>query len=167
MNIHDKLDRILKHISNVQDKCKTIAFRSLKSKSTKFASWLEEEGLDKLNFSINLIHTSLSHDISKFSTEEFSYLILGDGDENDRLNAIRHHQINNRHHPEAWESVHHMPLYFIAEMVSDWAARSNEFNSSLTDWIDNEATKRFSFSKDDVVYEKIMFFVSLLSEKSF
>jgi hypothetical protein len=52
-------------------------------------------------------------------------------------------------------------------MVCDWKARSEEFGSSLKDYIDELATKRWNFSKDDRTYKEIMSFVDLLCEKPF
>jgi hypothetical protein len=53
------------------------------------------------------------------------------------------------------------------EMVCDWKSRAETFGSSLTDYINNEATKRWKFTKDDAVYKTIMYAVNLLCEKPF
>jgi nuclear transport factor 2 (NTF2) superfamily protein len=60
-----------------------------------------------------------------------------------------------------------MPSVFLAECACDWKARSEEFGTSLRDWIDEFATKRWNFSKDDRTYKEIMAFVDLLCEKPF
>ena len=60
-----------------------------------------------------------------------------------------------------------MPRIYLAEMVCDWKARSEEFGSSLRDWITNSACKRFGFTDKDPVYKAIFEFVDLLCQKPF
>jgi hypothetical protein len=52
-------------------------------------------------------------------------------------------------------------------MAADWKARSEEFGTDLRNWIDEQATKRFGFSKDDEIYKEIMKYVDLLCQKPF
>jgi phenylpyruvate tautomerase PptA (4-oxalocrotonate tautomerase family) len=62
-----------------------------------------------------------------------------------------------------------MPLVYVAEMVADFSARTSEVktNKSLTVWIDEVATEKYGFSKEDKVYKKIMYFVNILLEPAF
>ena len=52
-------------------------------------------------------------------------------------------------------------------MVCDWKARSEEFGSSLKDYINEYATKRWNFAIDDRTHKEIMTFVDLLCDKPF
>ena len=52
-------------------------------------------------------------------------------------------------------------------MVADWKARSEEFGTSLREWIDEHATKRFGFTKEDDTYKEIIKYVDMLCQKSF
>ena len=56
--------------------------------------------------------------------------------------GIRHHAETNPHHPEYWHGIENMPKVYIAEMVCDWYARSNEFGSDLREWVKDKATKK-------------------------
>jgi len=60
-----------------------------------------------------------------------------------------------------------MPDIAILEMVCDWKARSEEFGTSLRDWIEESALKRWGFTKEDVIYKKITQYVDMLCEKPF
>jgi hypothetical protein len=81
--------------------------------------------------------------------------------------AIIHHNQTNEHHPEHWQGIKNMPSVFVAEMVADWKARSEEFGTSLREWIDEAATKRFGFTKEDDIYKEIIKYVDMLCQKSF
>ena len=60
-----------------------------------------------------------------------------------------------------------MPDVYIAEMVCDVKARSEEFGTDLRKWIDEEATKRYKFTMEDKVYKDLMRFVNLLCQTPF
>jgi hypothetical protein len=60
-----------------------------------------------------------------------------------------------------------MPRLAVAELVCDWKARSEEFGSSLRDYVKERATKRWKFCEKDLIYKTIMEFVDLLCEKPF
>jgi hypothetical protein len=79
--------------------------------------------------------------------------------------AILQHGSVNDHHPEYWDKgIHGMPRICLAELVADWKARSAERGTSLREWIENEAMKRFGFTKADAVYATIVDFIGLLLE---
>jgi hypothetical protein len=147
----EKLERLLRHIELVRDNCIIIAKKMMQNGEEQFAR--------------ELIANSLKHDNSKFFGIEWEVL-TGEGGEILKI-AIDHHNLSNKHHPEYWGSIKEMPRLFLAEMVADWKARSTEFGSSLIDWIDGEAAKRFGFTKEDEVYENIMEFVNLLCDRPF
>jgi hypothetical protein len=81
--------------------------------------------------------------------------------------AVFHHAKTNSHHPEYWGHISLMPEVSLAECVCDWKARSEEFGTSLRDWIDVDATKRFDFEKDSKIYKQIMRFVDMICAKPF
>jgi hypothetical protein len=85
--------------------------------------------------------------------------------------ATFHHVKNNKHHPEAWdpnssmESINSadrdtppekivdgtkMPDTYIASMVADWLAMSEEKNTDPYEWVDKNINKRWKFTTNQV-----------------
>lgn len=79
--------------------------------------------------------------------------------------AVNQHVNANKHHPEYWGSINVMPDIYIAEMVCDWLARSQEFGTDVKAWINNVAMYKFGISK--VTLNKIDYFLTLLIEAYF
>ena len=156
-----KIDGIVRHIRNVQDNCILMGEK------------LIAKGM--IDFGKDLIARGFRHDNSKFYGIEWMNMAPGVPvqEKPDKLKlklAVTHHNSNrhNDHHPECWYGgIHAMSRIAIAEMVCDWKARSEEFGSSLRDWIANEATKRFKFTEKDPVYAIIMEYVDMICEKPF
>jgi hypothetical protein len=153
---------IIRHIRNVQDNCILLGEKLIE--------------LGNIELGKNLISNGLKHDSSKFHGVEYEFMApmyakQPDDKEETKTSrlkmAISHHNTTNYHHPEAWQSIHFMPELFVAEMVCDWKARSEEFGSSLRDYIQNQAMKRFGFDDKAEVYKKIMYFVDMICEKPF
>ena len=149
----EKIRSIARHIRNVEDNCFLLGEKLILG---------GEVALGK-----QLIANGYVHDASKFTGIEFEYLSSGNPtEENAKLKlklAIHHHNTTNLHHPEAWSGgIKDMPDVYLAEFVCDIKARSEEFGTSLREWIDEEATKRFNFSKEDKVYEDVKKYVDLL-----
>src|SRR5450755_1045681 len=90
----------------------------------------------------NLVrHIGLVHDASKFHGIEWEYLHKTGEVPADRLQlAVEHHRRTNEHHPEYWGGIDNMPEIFVAEMVCDWYARSQEFGTDLRVWIRGQAS---------------------------
>jgi hypothetical protein len=113
-----------------------------------------------------LVQRSLCHDSSKFEGIEWDYLDVTKNDKENRGNlklAIHQHQQSNDHHPEFFSGgVNDMSRVQLAEMVCDWKARSEEFGSSLVDWVKEVASERYGFTTRSKVYSKIKFFLDLL-----
>ena len=147
-----KLGSRMRHIENVQETAKLLADR------------LADRG--EFNLSRRLVQNVLRHDSSKFEGIEWEYLDIesSDKENRDKLKmAVHQHQQSNEHHPEFFTSgIDDMSQVQIAEMVCDWKARSDEFGSSLLDWIKEEASTRYGFSVRSKAYQKIKFFVDLL-----
>lgn len=153
----EKIRFIARHIRNVEDNCLLLGERLIES--------------GEIDLGHKLIANGYIHDASKFHGIEWEQMVPGEPDASEakmKLKlAVQHHNKTNPHHPEHWGSIQLMPRLFRAEMVADWKARSEEFGTSLRDWIDDQATKRFAFSKGDEVYEELMEFVNLLCAKPF
>ena len=154
----DKIRSIARHIRNVEDNCLLLGEK------------LIENG--EIDLGRQLIANGYVHDASKFSGIEFEFMAPGVPTEKEEARlklklAIHQHNSTNSHHPEFWGSIKNMPRVALAECLCDWKARSEEFGTSLRDWIDDQATRRFDFDKDDKVYKEIMEFVDLLCPKPF
>lgn len=150
-----RLDALVRHIENVQANCLLMGER------------LVEKG--ELDFGRRLIANGFIHDHSKFGGIEWEFLhgdIKETHPEQFEL-AARQHTHSNFHHPEYWISIHEMPRIFLAEMVCDWAARSQEFGNDLREWTREKASKKFDFTFQSKVYKEIKFFVEMLLDPAF
>jgi len=149
--INERVAGIVRHINNVRDNCLLLGERLIGQ---------GEKELGRL-----LISNGFIHDNSKFHGVEWDHL-SSDGTDPELLRvAVSNHNRTNPHHPEYWGGINEMPNLYVAEMVCDWKARSNEFGSSLQDWIDGGAAKKFGYTKDSAVYGSIMRFVGILCDK--
>lgn len=150
-----KLDRLIRHKTEVLDNCVLLAKKLL-----------EVDSKDDLLVR-RLIANGYTHDTSKLVTT-IEWLHLTEADEEDDMLdvAIKEHNESNFHHPEAWDGIKNMNLVSVAEMVCDWKARSSEQGTNLREWIETKATKRWGFTKRDKVYKDIMRFVNLLLENN-
>jgi hypothetical protein len=153
-----KVRAIARHIRNVEDNCLILGEKLI--------------GRGEVELGHKLIANGYCHDISKFSGIEWDNMTLNQpsAEESAKLKfklAIQHHNRTNPHHPEYWGGIQFMPRLYLAEMTADWKARSEEFGTSLREWINEQATKRFHFTPDERVYREIMEFVDLLCEKPF
>ena len=158
LRMMEKIHGITRHMRNVEDNCLILGEK------------LIERG--ELELGHDLIANGFIHDASKFHGIEFEYMAPGTtiNEETAKLKmkmAVSHHRKINPHHPEYWGDIQKMPRVYIAEMVCDWKARSEEFGSSLKDYINEYATKRWNFAVDDRTYKEIMGFVDLLCDKPF
>ena len=154
-----KIEGIVRHIRNVQENCLLMGEKFI------------ERGL--VEFGRELIARGFCHDNSKFYGTEWDNMAPGipitDKPAKLKLKlSVTHHNRINNHHPEHWDGgINYMPRIALAEMVCDWKARSEEFGSSLRDWINNSATKRYGFTEKDPVYAIIMEYVDMICEKPF
>lgn len=116
------------------------------------------------SFALTLIFNSRLHDVSKFGDFEFNHLWAGDEKFEEALEKHRRH---NKHHPEYWGLIQRMPDLYIAEMVCDCFARSQEFGTSVEDWFKNQATKKYNFKWNDEVGKKIQKYLAILTATKF
>ncbi len=154
LNINDHLDNLIRHIELVREATILLGKRLISKGRQEFGRLLIAKGFE--------------HDVSKFYGIEWDYLHAGSDVPKDELElAVKQHTRVNSHHPEYWGSVENMPELAIAEMVCDWYARSQEFGTSLRDWITNSAIDRFKINIESVEYKWISGFVDILLEDSF
>ncbi len=154
LSVEDHLDNLVRHIRLVQDACLLMGKRLIAKGRTAFGR--------------NLIAAGFQHDVSKFEGMEWKYLHAGRDVPPEKLKeTIEQHQETNFHHPEHWGGVSEMPDLYVAEMVCDWYARSQEFGTGLRDWIDEEGVKRYNIDPDGPEYKLIMSFVDVLLENHF
>ena|GEM_PF-3332656 len=157
----EKIRNLTRHIRNVEDNCLLLG------------TALIECG--EIDLGRQLIANGYVHDASKFYGIEFDYLAkLSNAnmkEETAKLKmkmAVQHHQKTNPHHVEYWSNgIKDMPLVYIAEMVCDIKARSEEFGTSFKEWIDVEGLKRWGIIKNDNEYEKIMKYANILCGEPF
>ena len=153
-----KVRALTRHIRNVEDNCLLLGEKLIANGEVELGH--------------HLIANGFVHDASKFSGIEWEYLsILPNKEEETKLKlkmAVHHHQKTNPHHVEYWSNkIENMPDVYLAEFCCDIKARSEEFGTDLRNWIDEVATKKYNFTKTDVVYKKIMKFVDMLCQKPF
>lgn len=154
MNTSEHIANLTRHIDLVREACKLLGSR------------LIEKGEEQ--FGIRLIARGYQHDVSKFFGIEWDFLHNGpDVPDKELKHAVETHQLSNDHHPEYWGSIEETPRIAIAEMVCDWYARSQEFGTSLREWIDNDAVKRYNLKKRGKHYQWIKEFVDELLQDSF
>lgn len=157
---HSHLESVLRHIKLVQAATQLLGKRLIESGETEFGR--------------ALIANGLKHDQSKFHGIEWDFLVRVSKDD-DKANeylqiAWRQHVETNEHHPEYWRGdngISEMPRIFIAEMVCDWYARSQEMGTSLREWIKNDATKKYDMSLQGKTYKQVKFFVDMLLDPEF
>ena len=150
------LKSLIRHIDNVRASCLLLGER------------LIENGKDELG--LQLIANGHIHDASKFHGIEWEYL-RDETKESHPIEfalALKHHQHVNPHHPEYWTNgIKSMPPVYLAEMVCDWKARSNEFATGLRSWIKQRAIKRWNFTVQSKEYKLIKGFVDVLLDSEF
>jgi hypothetical protein len=153
-DIDTHLDNLIRHINLVRESCTLLGRRLIKQ--------------GRVDFGRLLIARGFKHDASKFLGIEWDYLHAGPDAPKEKLEAaIAQHVRTNDHHVEYWGGLEQMPEICVAEMVCDWLARSQEFGTSLRDWIDTEAMNRYHIKTDSDQYKWIMTFIDMLLEDPF
>ena len=142
-----------------------------------------DQNLQRLKYAFSDLETDvidrlgLDHDASKYSDcERDGYILITEKYKDDHkkyfsknqeqlmADAWNHHKLKNRHHPEHHSNIEDMNKYDLAEMVADWAAISQEKNTSLKDWADQNIGKRFKFNKEQtkLIYKYLDVFSEVL-----
>lgn len=147
LTVEEHIDNLIRHIRMVQDNCVLLGKKMI--------------DMGRAPFGRNLIANGFQHDVSKFCGVEWSYLHQGQEVPLERLKeAIAQHQETNPHHPEHHGGISEMSDLYVAEMVCDWFARSQEFGTCLRDWITESAVPKFNIGEEDL--KRVMYFVDLL-----
>ena len=146
-SVEQKIDDIIRHIDHVKDNCLLLGERLV--------------NLGKKDMGRLLIANGFIHDNSKFYGVEWDYLNDQTGSEELLQIAVSQHNRTNPHHPEYWGGIEAMPSLYVAETVCDWKARANEFGTSLQDWIEDGAAKKFEYHVDSEVYRKIIYYSNI------
>jgi len=154
----EKIRAVARHIRNVEDNCFLLGEKLILG--------------GEIDLGKQLIANGFIHDASKFHGIEFEYLSTGNPtEEHAKLKlklAIHHHQKTNPHHPEAWSGgIKDMPDVYLAEMACDLKARSEEFGTNFREWINDSATTKWNFKKEDKVYQDLMRYVDMICQKPF
>ena len=149
------LKSLLRHVKHVSDSCELLGQQLIDAGEEKFGR--------------TLICNGRLHDASKFSGIEWKYLRIEikEKDPEKFTLAQEHHVKTNFHHQEYWSGIQNMPTIFVAEMVADWFARSNEFGTDIKQWVDEITLKRFKLTKKMKKYQEIKKFLGLLLEEPF
>lgn len=153
--ICDMLEEYHRHVDKVHSAARLLATRLIKNCVD------EDEKLGML-----LLKGVMEHDMSKLQGIEWPWIHQTD-DKERLIAAIEHHQQVNRHHPEFWGGVAYMPPVYIAEMVCDWKARSEEKGTNLRDWIKDTALEKYSIPPTGKIARLIKKFVDLLLDAPF
>lgn len=142
------------HVARVQANAKTLAAR------------LAERGNEEL--ARVLLANAHVHDASKWHGIEWEYMHMGpDVDPVMLKKAIEQHRKTNAHHPEYWGGLAKMPVIFIAEMVCDWLARSQELATDFREWVQREVPKRFDTTHAKEQMVSIEWMIGLLLPQKF
>ena len=152
MTPEEHIDNLVRHIGLVREACLMLGKRLM--------------ARGRYDFGRLLIAHGFVHDASKFHGIEWEYLHKSEEVPPDRLQlAVEHHRRTNEHHPEYWGGIDNMPEIFVAEMVCDWHARSQEFGTDLREWIAGHADERFQIDPQSDQHAWIREFVGTLLGK--
>ena len=147
-----KLNALLRHIRLVQDGCHLLAEK------------LIEQG--RAHLGRLLIAQSMSHDNSKFTGIEWQH--MGADAHGDELKlAMRQHVETNAHHPEFWSGFENIPELFLAELVCDLYARSQEFGTDLREYVEESFAPRYQIDVKGRNYKRMKGFIENLLNKPF
>lgn len=150
----EHFQNLIRHIDLVRDACILLGKRIMSRGEREFGRLLIARGF--------------VHDASKFTGIEWKFLHQGPDVPNEALKfAIEQHVSTNDHHPEFWGGIDLMPPLAICEMICDWYGRSQEFSTSLRDWITKEAIDRFKIDLKSHNWSLINEYVDLLLKDSF
>lgn len=155
----EKVRALTRHIRNVEDNCLLLGERLIQS--------------GEIDLGHRLIANGFVHDASKFNGIEWDQLVIGAPTKEDEAKlklkmAIYQHQRTNPHHVEYWSGgIDEMPDVYLAEMICDLKARSEEFGTSLMDYISEYGLKRWDITKDHKSYKRMIEFVNLLCSPQF
>jgi len=162
-------------VPEATDKMKNFFEERTKSHIDKVKKNLQKIAVNSIHRE-ELLKRGENHDASKWSPEEMPlYLWLTEfyrcknnnidfsypeGVEEKVDKASDHHKKNNKHHPEAHESIDDMSEVDIIEMVCDWTAMAQELgeeNGSARSWADKNVGTKWKFNdvQEKLIYDTI------------
>ena len=149
LKAEEHIDNLVRHIELVREATLLLGKRLMAAGRKEFGRILIGHGF--------------VHDASKFFGVEWNYLHAGNDIPKDKLElAINQHTATNQHHPEFWGGFENIPEIYIAEMACDLYARSQEFGTSLRQWIKDVAIDKYKINIEGEQYKWLMKFVDML-----
>jgi hypothetical protein len=148
-----KLEATIRHCEHVKDATELMGKRML------------ERGYNA-DFCVALIVNGRIHDASKFRGIEFEYLSFSDNKEGLKI-AVEHHRTTNSHHVGFWGKIDLMPPIFLAELVCDLYARSQEFGTDLREYLKEDFFVKHDITNGSKVGKLIREYVEILLDKPF
>lgn len=146
----DRVNIVLEHIKLVREHCIKLGLHFI-SKSDKLS--------DDAFMGLSLLRLAHEHDIDKLTV----YMLAHLWPESPHFKiALEAHQKANKHHPEYWGKIQDMQRVYVAEMVCDCYARSNQFGTDIRTWFETVATVKYSFTMDEQVGLWITEFLDIL-----
>lgn len=149
----DKLKSILRHIKRVEDNCNLVASKLMDINP---------------EFALAICKRGRHHDTSKLEGIEFENLWVEKETDKDLQafkDALKHHHLNNSHHPEYYkDGIYGMSDLDICEMVCDATARLQETGSNVREWFFDSkmAPTKYGYLNDEKMYKKIESFIVLI-----
>lgn len=148
----DHVEDIIQHKERVKNNALILAKR------------LAERG--ERQFAKSLIKAAYEHDASKFFGIEFDNL-RRDSPKDKLKQAHIQHVETNQHHAEFWGGIENMGRLFIAELVCDLKARSEEFGTDLREYVKGDFSNKNGLNCSCKVYKTIKDYLDLLLESPF
>ena len=139
-----RLNLVIRHIKKVEDNCNALA--------RKIAEYDEE-------LALKLVQLGRIHDASKLDKFEFENLHAGEPLFDEALNR---HRLGNKHHPEHWGEIQKMPDEYLAEMVCDGVARSQDFGTDVRKWFFETAPSIYNYKLTEECGETIIKYLDML-----
>ncbi len=143
-----KYSKLLDHLDRVCANCRTLAKRIIEKATYQ----------DDFELAHKLIIAGQTHDLSKFDNDEWQYLCDYEkyaGSAEVKV-AAKNHTENNFHHPEAWPyGINQMDDVSICELICDWEARAVEFGVPTKEFLETKAFKKYGFSRNSEVFQKM------------
>jgi hypothetical protein len=115
-----------------------------------------------------LIERVYNHDSGKLYGSEFDNLNGVYENAIQLMNSIEHHRRTHDHHPEHpkyKKGIHDMPDVQLAEFCCDVWARCCLSGTSIREWMITEAPKRYNFTTEDYVYQRITWILDRLLDE--
>ena len=172
---------IHEHINNVKTAWKNMnSDKGFKNIANECIQIMQSQGYIGSNIDfvfVNLVNAVNfqveSHDLSKFSDEEFepyrkNFYPLDDKEKEDNAQdfekAWEHHYTNNSHHWNWWakNDINSMPLTFVIEMCCDWIAMSMKFpKQNALEWYKDQKNIKLGKKQKECMIKILTWYYSV------